>query len=541
MLKFNGKEYRNLEDQVEYLTAAFQSGKLIDELGITVLGVYPSLQEAKAAIPGPYVYGEAFQIGTKTPYNLYIFTRDIEDFFNFGPFPAPGKDGKDGAQGPKGDKGDKGDRGERGPQGLQGIQGIQGEKGNTGAIGPQGPQGIQGPIGPAFRLLGTLASTANLPTPTKELQDQGAAYVIPNTEGEKHIWVIQGIDSYKWTDIGVSGVQGEPGAPGATGAGFDTFTDLNLTLGDTTVTYSGTEGIDINSTGRITAGEDTHDFMSDLNIPIVPGTGIVIDKKENQELIEIKTDPKVLIQNQIRKLEINGDPNTNDNQILLNCQVGYRSFMTMKGGTMGRTSIQMYSAEDEDQPAQIIVGSREPGQIILSCADNNPTEVYLKFIGGTGAYDTYIYPYAGSAHGPVVCYLPDSTAGSDETDVQYLLTNKNVKTLFGNKSIYGSGNIDIYRHQIYLNKAANATIKKGNIKLTVYSSQNLKVDSMTDLKTLLGNTFEILANGYVIQSGGELVHITSITESSAWGYRTDGSEHATSLSEFTITDNITTI
>lgn len=288
MLKFNGKEFRNLEDQVDYLTAAFQSGKLIDELGIKVLGVYPTIEDAKTAIPGPYVYGEAFEIGTKAPYNLYIFTRNIEDFFDFGPFPAPGKDGKDGAQGPKGDKGDKGDRGERGPQGLQGIQGIQGEKGNTGAIGPQGPQGLQGPIGPAFRLFGTLASTANLPVPTKELQDQGAAYVIPNTEGVKHIWVVQGTDSYKWTDIGVSGVQGEPGATGATGAGFDTFTDLNLTLGNTTVTYSGTEGIDINSTGRITAEGTTHDFMTDINIPIVAGTGISMEKAENEEKIVIK-------------------------------------------------------------------------------------------------------------------------------------------------------------------------------------------------------------------------------------------------------------
>lgn len=291
MLKFNGKEFRNLEDQVSYLTAAFQSGKLIDELGIKVLGVYPTIEDAKTAIPGPYVYGEAFEIGTKAPYNLYIFTRNIEDFFDFGPFPAPGKDGRDGAQGPKGDKGDRGERGERGPQGLQGIQGIQGEKGNTGAIGPKGDKGDVGPIGPAFRLFGTLASTANLPTPTKALQDQGAAYVIPNTEGEKHIWVVQGIDTYKWTDIGVSGVQGAPGATGATGAGFDTFTNLELTLGNTTVNYSGTEGIDINSTGRITAGENTHDFMSDLNIPIVPGEGINIDKKENQEAVEVKIDP----------------------------------------------------------------------------------------------------------------------------------------------------------------------------------------------------------------------------------------------------------
>lgn len=94
MLKFGNKEFRNLEEQVGYLTAAFNSGKLIDELGIKVLGVFPDLATAKATIGPPYEYGDAFEIGGTKPYNLYIYTRDIEDFFDFGPFPAPGPQGK---------------------------------------------------------------------------------------------------------------------------------------------------------------------------------------------------------------------------------------------------------------------------------------------------------------------------------------------------------------------------------------------------------------------------------------------------------------
>ena len=56
MLEYNGKEFRNLEDQVGYLTAAFNSGKLIDELGIKVLGVFPDLTTAKETIRPPYEY-----------------------------------------------------------------------------------------------------------------------------------------------------------------------------------------------------------------------------------------------------------------------------------------------------------------------------------------------------------------------------------------------------------------------------------------------------------------------------------------------------
>lgn len=73
-----------------------------------------------------------------------------------------------------------------------------------------------------------------------------------------------------------------------------------------------------------------------------------------------------------------------------------------------------------------------------------------------------------------------------------ILTDNNVKTLFGNQSIVGSGNIDLYRHHI-LCSTPNAGIK---VLITVISSKNLKVDSLTDLKTLLGNTFECPCIGY---------------------------------------------
>lgn len=74
------------------------------------------------------------------------------------------------------------------------------------------------------------------------------------------------------------------------------------------------------------------------------------------------------------------------------------------------------------------------------------------------------------------------------------------KTLFGNQSIVGSGNIDLYRHHI-LCSTPNAGIK---VLITVISSKNLKVDSLTDLKTLLGNTFECPCIGYAMAQSRSL-------------------------------------
>lgn len=66
----------------------------------------------------------------------------------------------------------------------------------------------------------------------------------------------------------------------------------------------------------------------------------------------------------------------------------------------------------------------------------------------------------------------------------------NFKTLFGNQSITGTGNIDLYKHHI--NLVGRPT---GDFYIDVISSKNLVVGSLADLKTLLGDTFKISAYG----------------------------------------------
>ena len=264
---------------------------MIDELGIKVLGVFSTLEQAKTAIPGPYVYGEAFQIGDGIPYNLYIFTRNIEDFFNFGPFPAPGKDGKDGAAGPKGDKGDQGERGERGPQGLQGVTGERGPQGVQGPIGPTGPVGPQGPVGPAFNVLGTLDSTSQLPTPTEALRDAGSAYLILNTtDNAKHIWIIEGPQNgnLEWVDIGTAGV-GVQGPAGQDGVGINNLTYVT-DVGAPVVTYNTTEGINLAGTERYTyqPGGVTHDAAYGRDIPLIFGNGLTANASQEQDKVTVK-------------------------------------------------------------------------------------------------------------------------------------------------------------------------------------------------------------------------------------------------------------
>lgn len=90
----------NLQTAVGYLISLHDNMYQWNLLGIKVVGVAAT----EADIPeGTYEYGDAYEVGTKPPYDLYIYTRPdgvvhTEGYwFNTGKFPMPGP------QGPKGD------------------------------------------------------------------------------------------------------------------------------------------------------------------------------------------------------------------------------------------------------------------------------------------------------------------------------------------------------------------------------------------------------------------------------------------------------
>ena len=233
MLTFDGKQFRNLEEQVlknaEDINYLINEQGVLNQFGIKVVGQVdylnslPTVDEYKTAYPG-WEYGDAFAVGTVSPYSLYILTRANDSnpndyWFNIGLFPMPG------SQGPKGDKGDTGARGPIGLQGPQGVQGIQGPTGAQGPIGQTGPQGVQGPKGDtgekgepgeSFKIVGSLTTTGQLPTPTEDIRTN--AYLIPDSNGYNHLWVITGTTTLVWTDAGqITGVQGPQGIQGIQG------------------------------------------------------------------------------------------------------------------------------------------------------------------------------------------------------------------------------------------------------------------------------------------------------------------------------------
>lgn len=109
---------------------------------------------------------------------------------------------------------------------------------------------------------------------------------------------------------------------------------------------------------------------------------------------------------------------------------------------------------------------------------------------------------------------------------------KNLKTVFGNQSLVGSGNIDLYKHHIHVTGRPT-----GNFYIDCISSNNLAVDSLTDLKTLLGDTFQISVYGDY-----DSKPVLYMTESALY-YLENGQGNSVELStpKLFYTDTVTTI
>lgn len=203
MWSYDGKEFRNLEEQVQKNKNDIEEwnkvGRIIADYGIRVVGQVETPDELPESTDE---YGNAYLVGAEPPYSTYVWTRANDDipvdhFLNIGQLSIQGP------QGPKGDTGEQGPKGDTGPQGPRGLQGTKGDTGDTGEQGPVGPQGPAGPTGTAVHIIGIVASSELLPQPIT-LLDLTAGYLV-GTEGSYHLYIQIGTSpsTAVWLDMGL--------------------------------------------------------------------------------------------------------------------------------------------------------------------------------------------------------------------------------------------------------------------------------------------------------------------------------------------------
>ena len=333
MIQLNNNQYRNLEEQVlwnkDTILDFLNGEKTIAEFGITVLGILPDISYLPASGEN---YGDAYLIGTKTPYDMRVWTRNVADstasWVDLGAFPLAGPKGDRGAIGStisfgygdptsvptrdqdyyintatgywfvsdrnsegsyswfkqfslKGEKGDKGEQGKIGPVGPQGPQGVKGPQ------GPVGPQGPKGDDGIAYHLIGLYDKESDLPAPTEEMWARGDAAAIKATPANLLYMIVKQNAQYLWTNMGPIGGTGPKGDPGD---GFGTLNTV-ATQSITQLAYN-EDGMRVDAQMQATLDDNTtYDFGASYKVPIKPGDGIVIDKNATGDGVEVKVDP----------------------------------------------------------------------------------------------------------------------------------------------------------------------------------------------------------------------------------------------------------
>ena len=144
-IRIDNKVYRNLQQQVKYLTdLANQGANVVKNVNGIVANVNQLPDVASVET------GTTYAVGTSKPYEYYVALNG--KWVDLGEFPYQGPKGPTGADGAVGPTGKTGPIGPTGPQGPQGPQGATGAVGPTGPLGgpagPTGPQGAVGPTGP---------------------------------------------------------------------------------------------------------------------------------------------------------------------------------------------------------------------------------------------------------------------------------------------------------------------------------------------------------------------------------------------------------
>lgn len=131
---------------------------------------------------------------------------------------------------------------------------------------------------------------------------------------------------------------------------------------------------------------------------------------------------------------------------------------------------------------------------------------------GESAGHTYKLELAPTGIG----YTYDGTAYS-------ILRQDNVKTLFGNQqSIYGSGNIDLYKHNLIISQGSTESDRMC-VYCQILSSNNLNISSLADFQTIVKDNEFIPATGKLkLWNGDEGSIIGGVCKSGAIEYNIRG-------------------
>ena len=237
----------------------------------------------------PFNYGDAFAVGTKDPYNYYLWTRAFgaylsDHWFNIGVFPGPST-----VPGPKGDAGDTGPAPNltigtvtstlSQPQvTIEGTspnytlnfklqKGDKGDPGTNGRNGTDGKNGKDGTNAVIYTVKGAVDTVSQLPAATSVSTD--TAYLVK--DGSLMYGIIVQNGTNIWYNYGPTSV----GPRGPAGVGTTDLNKVQFPEGEHTITFDDTDGLSVFGTGKFSYGTGDNAIPNmTVHVPLKAGAGI---------------------------------------------------------------------------------------------------------------------------------------------------------------------------------------------------------------------------------------------------------------------------
>ena len=291
----------------------------------------------------PFDYGDAFAVGTKDPYNYYLWTRAFgaylsDHWFNIGIFPGPST-----VPGPKGDTGEtgpapnltigtvtstlsqpqvtiegtspnstltfklqKGDKGDPGTNGRNGVDGKNGKDGTNAII---------------YTVKGAVDTVSQLPVATSVSTD--TAYLVK--DGNLLYGIIVQNGTNIWYNYGPTSV----GPRGPAGVGTTDLNKVQFPEGEHTITFDDTDGLSVFGTGKFSYGTGDNAIPNmTVHVPLKAGAGITMAADDNSKFLEIKNADHDAVANKVDKIIPHNADGTENTGVLGLYRVGSASKAT---------------------------------------------------------------------------------------------------------------------------------------------------------------------------------------------------------------------
>lgn len=263
------------------------------------------------------------------------------------------------------------------------------------------------------------------------------------------------------------------------------MTDIDFTYGDVTVDYNTTDGMSINGQARFTYdGGTTKDATMDIEVPIVAGEGITIDKKSTEEKVVVKLDTSFTDGKYVAKVTT-GNRNqaytvdTNNQQAMMHIAEDAVAWALARRYASGRLKVGTPVDDADATPKKFV----EDGFLAKYEGILGQTRVYTVRRDNDGSYQESLYVDSGTTEWSIVqratggvVRVGTPAGDNDATPKSYVDTQT------------------VYTHYITITNANY----NGTILLTIPAKDVEPYEDLTQLGAKLDNIQNpIMATGYL--------------------------------------------